>query len=115
MLWVARENLDSLGISNVELLVGDLAGLPLADNSVDAAFANMVLHHAVDPVAMLKEMARIVRPGGTVGITDEVEQPYAWMRQEQADLWLGFDQEQVEAYFQGAGLGVYRYESLGMH
>ena len=115
MLRVARENLDILGVSNVELLVGDLAGLPLVDNSVDAAFANMVLHHAVDPTAMLKEMARIVRPGGAVGITDEVEHPYEWMREEHADLWLGFNQEQVEEYFQGAGLlSGYAYESLGM-
>ncbi len=115
MLRVARENLESLGVSNVDLLVGDLAGLPLADNSVDAAFANMVVHHAVYPTAMLKEMARIVRPDGTVAITDEVEHPYEWMREEHADVWLGFNQEQVEEYFQGAELSCYGYESLGMH
>ena len=80
------QNLESLGVSNAELLIGELAGLPLADNSVDAAFANMVLHHAVDPVAMLGEMARIVRPGGTIVITDEVEHPYEWMREEHADV-----------------------------
>ena len=76
MLRAARENLDSLGVSNVELLIGDLAELPLADHSVDAAFANMVLHHAVDTAAMLGEMTRIVRPGGMIVITDEVEHPY---------------------------------------
>jgi ubiquinone/menaquinone biosynthesis C-methylase UbiE len=79
MLRVARENLDALSVSNVELLVGDLAGLPLADKSVDAAFANMVLHHAIDPAAMLEEMARIVRPGGAIVITDEVEHHYEWI------------------------------------
>jgi ubiquinone/menaquinone biosynthesis C-methylase UbiE len=114
MLQVARENLDSLGVSNAELLVGDLAGLPLADNSVDAALANMVLHHAVTPIAMLEEMARIVRPGGTVGITDEVEHSYKWMREEHADIWLGFTPEQVEGFFREAGLTGYGYESLGM-
>jgi ubiquinone/menaquinone biosynthesis C-methylase UbiE len=98
MLRVARENLDSLSVSNADLLVGDLTGLPLADNSVAAAFANMVLHHAVEPIAMLEEMARIVRPGGTVGITDEVEHPYEWMREEHADIWLGFAPEQVERF-----------------
>ncbi len=82
MLRIAYENLDSPGVSNAELLVGDLAGLPLAGNSVDAAFANMVLHHAVAPAAMLQEMARIVRPGGTIVITDEVEHPYEWMRED---------------------------------
>ncbi len=114
MLQVARENLDYLGISNAELLIGDLAGLPLADNSVDAAFANMVLHHAVDPAAMLEEMARIVCPGGTIVITDEVEHPYEWMREEHADVWLGFTPEQVEGFFREARLAHCGYESLGM-
>jgi ubiquinone/menaquinone biosynthesis C-methylase UbiE len=114
MLRVARENLDSLSVSNAELLVGDLAGLPLADNSVDAAFANMVLHHAVDPAAMLKEMARIVRPGGMIVITDEVEHPYEWMREEHADVWLGFTPEQVESYFSEARLADFGYVFLGM-
>jgi ubiquinone/menaquinone biosynthesis C-methylase UbiE len=114
MLRVARENLDALGVSNAELLVGDLAVLPLAAMSVDAAFANMVLHHAVDPVAMLEEMARIVRPSGTIVITDEVEHPYEWMREEHADVWLGFSPEQIEGYFREAGLANYGYESLGM-
>ena len=114
MLRVARENLDSLGVSNAELLVGDLAELPLADNSVDATFANMVLHHAVDPVFMLEEMGRIVRPGGMIVIADEVEHPYEWMREEHADVWLGFSPEQVEGFFREARLADYRYDSLGM-
>ncbi len=114
MLRVARENLDSLGVSNAELLVGDLAELPLADNSVDATFANMVLHHAVDPVVMLEEMGRIVRPGGMIVIADEVEHPYEWMREEHADVWLGFSPEQVEGFFREARLADYRYDSLGM-
>ena len=81
---------------------------------MDAAFANMVLHHAEDPEQMLREMARIVRPGGTVAITDEVAHPYAWMREEHADVWLGFERGQVERYFAAAGLEGYGYELLGM-
>jgi len=49
MLEVAKKNLKQLGIGNVELLVGDVKALPLEDTSVDAAFANMVLHHAEAP------------------------------------------------------------------
>ena len=89
MLEVARENLTALGVSNVNLVVGEATRLPLEDGSVDAAFANMVLHHAEHPTAMLLEMARVVRPGGRVAITDEVEHPYAWMHEEHADVWLG--------------------------
>src|SRR5919205_3599692 len=104
MLRVAHENLDYLGVSNAELLVGDLAGLPLADNSVDAAFANMVLHHAVDPVAMLKEMARIVRPGGMIVLTDEMQHSYERMRGGHADVWLGFTPGEGGDFFREAGV-----------
>jgi ubiquinone/menaquinone biosynthesis C-methylase UbiE len=114
MLEVARENLRSLGASNVDLVVGEASRLPLGDGAVDAAFANMVLHHAEDPEAMLREMARLVRPGGTVAITDEVAHPYAWMREEHADVWLGFERGQVERYFAAAALEDYGYEPLGM-
>ena len=114
MLEVARKNLRALGASNVDLVVGEASLLPLEDGAVDAAFANMVLHHAEDPEQMLREMSRIVRPGGTVAITDEVAHPYAWMREEHADVWLGFEQGQVGRYFAAIGLEDYGYEPLGM-
>lgn len=114
MLKVAKRNLAELGIANVELLEGDVGALPLQDASVDAAFANMVLHHAEDPTAMLREMARAVKPGGVVAVVDEVEHPYGWMREEHADVWLGFERGQVEEFFREARLNGYGYESLGM-
>jgi ubiquinone/menaquinone biosynthesis C-methylase UbiE len=115
MLKVAHKNLQALGVSNVDLVVGDAARLPLEDGSVDAAFANMVLHHAEDPAAMLREMARVARPGGTVAIVDEVEHSYEWMRSEHADVWLGFGEGQMQRLFGTAGLlEDYGYESLGM-
>lgn len=114
MLAVAAGNLTELGVDNVTLTEGELDALPLPDDSVDAAVANMVLHHAPDPAAMLTEMARVVRPGGTVAVTDEVAHPYEWMRTEQADLWLGFTPQQVEEFFCAAGLADRGYASLGM-
>ncbi len=114
MLAVAGENLAALGAGNVTLVEGDLDDLPLADDSADVAVANMVLHHAPDPAAMLAEMTRVVRPGGAIAITDEIEHHYEWMRTEQADLWLGFSREQVRGYFGQARLVDYGYSSLGM-
>ncbi len=113
ILDVAGKNLQELGIANVELHEGDISVLPLPDDSVDAAFANMVLHHAEDPSVMLAEMARIVRPGGTVAICDEVQHPWAWMREEHADIWLGFTAEQVHEFFGAAGLPEPSLEALG--
>ncbi len=114
MLVVAADNVTALGVDNVRLTDGEVTALPLPADSVDAAVANMVLHHAPDPAAMLTEMARVVRPGGRIAITDEVEHPYEWMRTEQADLWLGFTPAQVESYFTQARLVDYGYASLGM-
>lgn len=114
MLEVARKNLGELGVANVELLEGDVKSLALQDACVDAAFANMVLHHAEDPASMLREMARAVKSGGVVAVVDEVVHPYEWMREEHADVWLGFEKGQVEGLFREVGLTGYGYESLGM-
>jgi ArsR family transcriptional regulator len=114
MLAAASRNLDSLGVRNVELVEEDTAALPLESGSVDAAFANMVPHHAQDRGAMLEKMARAVRPGGTVAITDEVEHPYGWMREEHADVWLGFSEGQIGGFFRAAGLTGFGYEPFGM-
>lgn len=113
MLDVARDNLAQLGIDNVEVHEADLTQLPLNDDSVDAAVANMVLHHAPDPAGMLAEMTRVTRPNGWVAITDAIEHPYQWMRAEQADIWLGFAPEQVEGFFGSAELARYGYATLG--
>jgi ubiquinone/menaquinone biosynthesis C-methylase UbiE len=114
ILDVAAGNLANLGIANVDLREADLVSLPLSDDSVDAAVANMVLHHAEDPAAMLSEMTRVTRPGGWVAVTDEVEHRYEWMRAEHADVWLGFSEDQVAGFFGAARLRRYGYAPLGM-
>ncbi len=113
MLDIARDNLAQLRIDNVEIREADLARLPLDNDSVDAAVANMVLHHVEDPAGMLAEMTRVVRPDGWVAITDAIEHPYEWMRTEQADIWLGFTPQQVEGFFGSARLLRYGYATLG--
>jgi ubiquinone/menaquinone biosynthesis C-methylase UbiE len=113
MLAEAERNLSELGATNVDLRRGDVAALPIPDDSVDAAVANMVLHHATDPTAMLREMARIVRPGGTVAICDEVTHPYTWMHDEHHDVWLGFSEQQIAEFFADAGLEAPSLEVLG--
>lgn len=113
MLDVARRNLAELGVDNVDFIESDLGTLPLADQSVDAAVANMVVHHVAEPAAMLREMARVTRRGGWVAVTDEVEHPFEWMRAEHADVWLGFSEDQVQGFFGSARLVNYGYGTLG--
>lgn len=113
MLAQARANLNDLGIGNVTLLEAPVEHLPLPDGCAGAAVANMVAHHVPDPAVMITEMARVVRSGGSVAITDCAAHDHEWMRTEQADLWLGFTTEQIQQFFTTAGLVDYIYTDLG--
>jgi len=102
MLEVARKNL--AGFDNLEFHLADGLALPLPDSSLDAAFANMYLHHCPDPLSAIREMVRILRPGGRLVITDMDTHTYEWLRTEMADIWLGFEREQIRTWFEQAGL-----------
>ncbi len=102
MLDVAKKNLAQF--NNVEYHEADGSSLPFPEESLDAIFANMYLHHTMDPLAAIREMVRVLRPGGRLVITDMDEHPYAWMKEEMADVWQGFDRDQIRAWFQEVGL-----------
>jgi len=109
MLRRARTKSDSLGLSNVTFVQGDLAKLPIDNDSVDAAFAALVMHHAPRPLIALQEMARIVRPGGCVVVVDLVAHGHEWLKEEQADIWLGFTRDELQSHFENAGLELFRF------
>lgn len=102
MLEVARQNLGQF--SNVFFEPADGLALPLPEDSLDVVFANMYLHHCPDPLAAICEMVRILRPGGRLVITDLDIHSYAWLKDEMADIWQGFERDQVRAWFREAGL-----------
>jgi arsenite methyltransferase len=102
MLSVARGNLN--GFDNLVYHEADGSSLPLLDESVDAVFANMYLHHSTDPQKAIREMVRILRPGGRLVITDLDAHTHEWMREEMADVWLGFERSQLYSWLREAGL-----------
>jgi ubiquinone/menaquinone biosynthesis C-methylase UbiE len=104
MLRRARAKAHSLALENVSFVRGDLDRLPIETASIDAAFAVLVLHHAARPSTAMRELARIVRPGGAVVIVDLVAHGHEWLKEEQADLWLGFAREELELLCANAGL-----------
>jgi len=110
MLAAARVNLDRDGVSQVELREGDVDALPLADGEVDAAFAHMVLHYLPSPGEAIREMARVIKPGGALVVVDSVQHQHEWMRQELGVHCLGFTGEEVEAWFAAAGLCGFQRE-----
>lgn len=108
MLAVARRNLAEY--SNVEFHLANGATLPLSDSSADAVLANMYLHHAPDPQVAIREMTRLLKPGGRLVITDLDQHTHTWLQDEQGDLWLGFRRQQVFEWFQDSGLVNVRVE-----
>lgn len=112
MLDAARQKIDQAGVAGIELRQGDASALPLADGEVDAAFAHMVLQYLPAPAEAVREMARVVRPGGVVVVADFTPHERQWMRQELGVLRLGFSREEIEALFAGAGLDGLAYEAL---
>lgn len=83
---------------------GNVDLLPLQTSEVETVIANMVLHHAPDPARAIQEMARSLKPGGRLVITDADSHNHEWLRAEQHDRWLGFAGDDLERWFRHAGL-----------
>jgi len=109
MMSEARAKLDQ---RNVELKIGNVEQIPLPNSSVDAVIGNMVLHHCPNPEVAVREMARVLVPGGRRVLSDLQEHSYESLRKEHADLWMGFKMDYVRTTMQHAGLEDISVETL---
>jgi SAM-dependent methyltransferase len=77
------------GAANVRFEAGDAYELAFADESFDVAHAHQVLHHLIDPVRALREMRRVLRPGGLLATRETDYGAYLWAPDDpRLDRWL---------------------------
>jgi arsenite methyltransferase len=72
MLALARKNARDAGVANVHFLKGVIEEIPLPAESVDVVISNCVINLSVDKPAVLTEIARVLKRGGRIGISDVV-------------------------------------------
>jgi arsenite methyltransferase len=76
MLGLAQQNAAEAGVRNVHFLKGVIEQIPLPAASVDVVISNCVINLSVDKPAVLTEIARVLKPGGRVGVSDIVAEDH---------------------------------------
>lgn len=78
VLEAARDLAKRQDVTNIEFVEADVYSLPFDDNSFDVVHAHQVLQHLTDPIAALREMRRVTKPGGFVAVRDADYSAMTW-------------------------------------
>ncbi len=112
MISELRKKAAREGLKNIQTVVSDGCDVPLGDGSVDIVCANMFLHHIEEPVTAVREMSRILRPGGKVFLADLTEHGNRELMEAMHDLWPGFSRKEIIRWFEKSGFRIEQFDTL---
>lgn len=110
MLEAAAKRLARFG--NVDFRLGPAEELPIDDNEVDAVVSVLVLHHLDDPVVALREMRRVLKPGGVALLVDMTAHQREEFREQMGHRRLGIAADEMNTMCSEAGLHEARVSGL---
>ena len=110
MLKAARQRLGNQ--PGVELIRGELTAIPINNDSVHAALVILVLTYVSSPLDVIREAARILKPGGRLIIVDLLPHDRDDFRRQMEQLRPGFAPAELSALLTQAGLGQVRVTPL---
>lgn len=104
MLDEASAYCQSHRLDNITLIHGDSRDGVMMELQADLVVMNMVLHHVSSPAAVVEDCAGLLKPGGSLLVSELCHHDQQWTREACGDLWLGFDSQELSRWAQQSEL-----------
>jgi ArsR family transcriptional regulator len=110
MLSAARDRLEKL--ANVEFRAGAVEDLPIENGELDVAILFLVAHFVADPPSLMREVQRVLKPGGKLLLVDFMIHERTDYAIQLGHVWQGFDEAQIVEWLDRAGFSGSRCRPL---